>query len=185
MSLVEFSMKKQLPRSVVPCSVIKSRRRYIPFTGQDGSLAGGAGSVLSALNLSVSDNREEVARFKISESESPRERTFLPSKKLEGKMGEMMDHIDEQVPCQGIFFQFQRPKKISITSSMREFIQKLASESPGFFRGVQKYRLPFEYGRKCSYSKGLRICICAAAPERQIFRVEISAVRNREVGNRY
>jgi hypothetical protein len=68
---------------------------------------------------------------------------------------------------------------------MREFIQKLASESPGElpFRGVQNFRSPFEYSRKRSYSKGLRIGTCTATTGRQIFRVETSAVRNREAVN--
>ena len=44
MSVVKLATNKPLPRPLLPCSVIRSRRRYMPLMGQDGSSGGGAGS---------------------------------------------------------------------------------------------------------------------------------------------
>lgn len=59
MSVVHSATMKLLPRPLLPCSVIKSRRRYMPFMGQDGSSGGGAGPVVAITAVSAVDDCEE------------------------------------------------------------------------------------------------------------------------------
>ena len=61
MNVVQSATIKQLPRPLLPCSVIKSRSRYMPFMGQDGSSGGGAGPVVTPLVSAVDDREEAVA----------------------------------------------------------------------------------------------------------------------------
>lgn len=67
MSVVYNATKRLLPRPLLPCSVIKSRSRNIPFTGQDGSSGGEAGSVITAPPFSAVDDREGEAVGKSEE----------------------------------------------------------------------------------------------------------------------
>lgn len=125
MSVVYNATKRLLPRPLLPCSVIKSRSRNIPFTGQDGSSGGEAGSVITAPLFSAVDDRKGEA---VGKSEEKGGRGVGDGEREEGGEGGE-DSGSRSLPGRGSGSKSQR-RKISCRDNERT-VHQLAFELPG------------------------------------------------------